>query len=342
METRNLGKIMGILAVIPMALFVGGWVLTNPTGAIAGLSKALTLAIAFVALTNPRLGLMLLVPQVIYTDEIKRIAVSYGALSYTTIYEVLLAPIITIGCLNAGYFAAVAFGRVRLTKGWVIFYGVILVLSGLIFATAEGSLPNRTQLVLNTALYMTLIPLLAAYFDDAEKVGKFLMSQVWWALPSALWGIQQYYFGLNRLELDYARTGLSSTHYAQVFGARDPRPFGLFGSNSGYSCVGILGILSLLYLMTREKAKAVHFLLFALYAWAIFASKQRTILLIVPLAFVAAWFFRSRFFTKVFYGMASWPFSWRWCFPNSFSIPGWRKSTNPFQHNQSGDGKCSP
>jgi hypothetical protein len=301
MGTNNLGKVMGLILVIPISLFVGAWVLTNPTGAISGLSKLSTIAIAFIALVNPRLGLILLVPQAIYTDEIKRIAVSYGAVSYTTVYEVLLAPLITLGCLNVGYLVGIIFERSRITRGWVLFYVFVAILSGLLFLGADGSLPTRAQLALNNGLYLTLIPLMAAFLNDADEARSFLTSLVWWALPSALWGIHQHYHGLSKMEMDYARTGLSTAHYAQVFLTNQPRPFGFFGSNSGFASVAVFGTLALLYFRVGTSGKMIKLLLAALYLWAAYASKQRTVLLMVPMAFTIAWFFRSRILTKVFY-----------------------------------------
>lgn len=303
METRSLGKILVLILLIPLSFIIGAWVLTNPTGAISGLSKLSTIAIAFIALTNPRLGLFLLVPQVIYTDQVKRLAVSYGALSYTTIYEVLLAPLITLGCLNAGYFVSAIFGKSSLSRNWIVFYILNGCLFILLFATGEGTIPTRTQLALNTCAYLTLIPLMAAFLDDADKVRKFLICQAWWALPSALWGIQQYYRGFSAMEMDYARTGLSSTHYLQLILSDSPRPFGFFGSNSGFSSVVIFGIIALIYLKIETRGRVWNFLLFCCYAWAIYASKQRTVLLIIPLALFSAWCFRSRFFTKAYYGL---------------------------------------
>jgi O-Antigen ligase len=300
METRNLGKIMVLLFSVPVSLFIGAWVLTNPTGAISGLSKLATIVIAFVSLVNPRLGLYLFLPQAIYSDEIKRLAVYFGSVSFTTVYEVLLGPIITLLCLNLGYVVNVIFGRAVIAKGWVIFYGVILLACGIVFITADGGIPARAQLVLNSALYITLLPLMAAFLKSRKEVNGFLILMAWIALPSAVWGIHQYYNGLSALEIAYARTGLSATHYGQVL-SPNPRPFGFFGSNSGYGSVGILGVLGILYFSTGRHRGVLGLFLVVLYVWAIFASKQRTVLLTVPLVYIVAWCFRSKILTKVFY-----------------------------------------
>ncbi len=301
MNENGIGKAIGVILAVPLALLIGFWVLTNPTGAISGLSMMMTLFIGLVALVNPRMGLLLLVPQVLYVDEIKRLAVSYGVASYSTVYEVLLGPILTMSLLNAGYLASVCLGQKRITRAAVWWYAGVLVITAIFMATSTGSFQSRAQLVINTCIYMTLIPLILAYFSDIDEGMKLLKWQVVWAIPSALWGIQQYYHGLSPMEIDYAKTGLSVVHYQQVLGFAVPRSFGFFGTTTAFAVVSIYGALCLHLLRKSKDGKFGYFLMTVIYIWAIVASRQRTILMIIPMIAVCSYFFYSPGRTLFFY-----------------------------------------
>lgn len=301
MNQNNTGKALGVILAIPLALLVGFWVLTNPTGAISGLSMMSTAVIGLVALINPRLGLLLLVPQVLYVDEIKRLAVSYGVVSYSTVYEVLLGPILTLSLLNAGYLASVCLGQKKITRVALMWYACIFIGAGVFMATSTGTFSGRAQLVTNTCIYMTLIPLILAYFSDVEEGLKLLKWQIVWAIPSALWGIQQYYSGLSLMEIDYAKTGLSIVHYQQVLGFAEPRAFGFFGTTTAFAVVSIYGALSLFLLRKARSGRLGYFLMGAIYLWAIVASRQRTILAIIPMILVCSTMFYSPSRTLFFY-----------------------------------------
>ncbi len=297
----NISRALGILIAVPASLIIAFWVMTNPTGAISGLSKLLTITIAFIALVNPKRGLIFIIPQILYTDEIKRLAVYYGAVSYSTVYEVLLGPIISILMLNAGYLAGVVFGRYSLSKNWVLATLLIGVICVAIAGTTTGGIATRAQAALNIGLYMTFIPLMGVLINDAQEARQMMKVQLWMALPSIAWGIQQYYNGFSPLEYGYARTGLSPVHFAQLFGYEKPRPFGFFGSATGYSCVGIYGALSLYFTLKGGKINLLFLLVTLVYLMGIFVYKARGCTLIIPIIFFGAWCFNGRIRTLGYY-----------------------------------------
>jgi len=300
-SSSNISRALGVLIAVPASLIIAFWVMTNPTGSISGLSKLLTITIAFIALVNPKRGLIFIIPQILYTDEIKRLAVYYGAVSYSTVYEVLLGPIISILMLNAGYLAGVVFGRYSLSRNWVLATLLIGVICVAIGGTTAGSVATRAQAALNIGLYMTLIPLMAVLMNDGEEARQMLKAQIWMAIPSILWGIQQYFNGFSALEYSYARTGLSPVHSAQLLGFEKPRPFGFFGSATGYSCVGIYGALALYYILKGKKLNLLFLLVTLVYLMGIFVYKARGTTIIIPIIFFGAWCFNGRLRTLGYY-----------------------------------------
>lgn len=295
-----------LLMVIPLSILLGFWMITNPTGSISGVSKFITVSVSLVALINPRLGIYLIIPLCLYSDEIKRLAVIYGSTSHITVYEVLLGPIIALSMLNSGYILGLLTGRFKFSKNW--FYGMLVVgiiTAGIAFAPNNGSLTERAQSSLNVGLYMTLAPLIGSLLVSREEARNMLKFQMWCALPSIVWGIWQFHNGFSALELAYARTGLSEVHYAQMFNYTDPRPFGFFGSATGYACVGVYGVLALFFAHRAKTpvSSALYLLYFLIVLWAIYAYRGRGLMLTIPLVFVTAFFFYSRIRTAIYYSL---------------------------------------
>jgi hypothetical protein len=117
-------------------------------------------------------------------------------------------------------------------------------------------------------------------------------------LTAAAWGIWQYFNGFNEMEWSYALSGLSRVHSEQM-AMRDPRIFGLFGSASALSCVGMYGVFSLWRAVRYKESRFIFGMLSILYLVTIVLSHQRTTLVFLILF---AFAFRRIFSTILVYG----------------------------------------
>ena len=295
-----------VLGVI-FAVFAGVAILMNPTGGIAGVSKLVTAICAICAFVSPRRGLFILAAQAIYTDELKRVGVYYGAVSMDTVQEILIGPLLTLCALNCGFLVQVMFGKVKMSAlGWALF-GIAPIL-GLYFLSGGGigggdTLMKRAYNAGTAGLYTTVIPLSFGLFRELKDWVKFLTFQTVLVVPSAGWAIWQYFNGFNNMEWTYARSGLSPVHTSQMLEFIRPRVFGFFGSASA------LGCLSVYFAFAAWRTYAIRswrwlFLLFSaiLFAGIIVSTQRGT--LILPFLFVIAMFCAySKLRTFAFYGI---------------------------------------
>ncbi|MES2438934.1 MAG: hypothetical protein V4584_07700 [Verrucomicrobiota bacterium] len=307
MNSKSLITIAFTVIAIIFAVFAGVAILMNPTGGIAGVSKLVTVICAIFAFVSPRKGLFVLAAQAIYTDELKRVGVYYGAVSMETVQEILIGPLLTLCALNCGFLIQVMFGRVKMTKlGWALFS--IAPILGLYYLSGGGigggdSFMKRAYNAGTAGLYTTVIPLSFALFRELKDWIKFLTVQTILVIPSAGWAIWQYFNGFNNMEWTYARSGLSPVHSAQMLEFIEPRVFGFFGSASA------LGCLSVYFAFAAWRTYAIRswrwlFLLFSaiLFAGIIVSTQRGT--LILPFLFAGAMYCAfSKLRTVAFYGI---------------------------------------
>ncbi|MBK1882481.1 hypothetical protein JIN85_08645 [Luteolibacter pohnpeiensis] len=283
MNSRSLTTIFfGIIGII-IALWSGISILMNPTGGIAGLSKLITIVAILVSIVNPKAGLFALAAQAIYTDQIKRIGVYYGAVSMTTVQEILIGPILTICALNFGLIIQLLFGKIRMTwLGWSL-YGIGFALS--IYYLSGGAIGGGSSFAkkaYNAAVagaYTTVVPLCYALFKDVKDWIKFLSFQVIIVVPSAAWAIWQYFHGFNNIEWTYAMSGLSPVHTSQMLMFENPRVFGFFGSASALGCLCIYVTFAVWRAIKIKESRCVFAIISVILFIALVFSTQRSALL---------------------------------------------------------------
>jgi hypothetical protein len=101
------------------------------------------------------------------------------------------------------------------------------------------------------------------------------------------------------MEWSYALSGLSRVHSEQM-AMRNPQIFGLFGSASALSCVGMYGVFSLCRAVLYKESRFIFGMLSILYLVTIVLSHQRTTLIFAVILFAFA--FRRIFSTILIYG----------------------------------------
>ena len=305
MNSRSLVTIAIVTLCIIGGIFAAVTIMLNPTGGIAGLSKMLTLFCIVIAFVSPKSGLFILAAQAIFTDEFKRIGVYYGAVSMQTVQEILIGPLLTICALNAGFLVQILLGRVKI--GWMGFalYGIAPLLG--IYFLQGGAVGGGDSFIKRfynagaAGLYATIVPLSFGLMKEFRDWVKYLSFQSILVIPSAIWGIWQYFNGFNNMEWAYALSGLSPVHSSQMLAFTDPRIFGFFGSASALGCLcGYCAFAAWRGVAIKEK-RLLFILIAALLLFTLILSQQRTALL-YPFIFAGvAFFYRTKLLTLFLY-----------------------------------------
>jgi hypothetical protein len=304
MNSKNPGQIIAIAIAIVIAVWASVSILLNPTGGISGLSKLVTILGIVLGLMNPKAALYFLVVQAVYSDEIKRIGVFYGVQSTQTVSEILIGPLLTICAINISYFHGVIRRQFAFGGTGLLLYAITPTVAIIMLVKGRdvGMLQN-VYTAGTTTLYLTLIPICYGIFRTFQDWVDCISWQAIVAAPAAAWGIWQYFNGFNNIEWSYALSGLSMVHTEQMM-MREPRIFGLFGSASALSCVGIYSCFSLWRVLRVPKHRLLFLFLGVLYLTTVILSHQRTTLIypIIVLFFAIA--FRNLWSTILLYGSA--------------------------------------
>lgn len=300
-DSKSLFTGAAIFAAILVGIIMAVSVTTNAAGGLAALVPLIAGILGILAIVKPKAGLFGLAALVIWVDEFKRLAVYFGGADSTTVIQVLAMPFVVLAALNVGYFLNILWGRAKIDKVGIGIYVFATAIGAVVFVTAEGGIAERAQRAASLAGYMALIPVAYAYLTNFDDWRKFFAFQVIMALPAAVWAIKQYHFGFDQIEWTYARSGLSLTHYAQMFSAAEPRVFGFFGSSSALGCAAIYCAFSWWH-AGRYKQKRFLWILAALMLTAVLVeSNQRTALVYPLIVALAAFTFRRRITTLALY-----------------------------------------
>lgn len=300
-DSNAISRLIIVVGLMGLGLVMAVSVVTNPAGGLAAMVPLIAALLTLLGIINPRAGLYGLAALVIWVDEFKRLAVYYGGAYSMTVYQTLAMPFLVLAGLNVGFFLNILFGRVKIDFLGIVFYALGGLVSGAIFVTMEGSVPERGQRAANIAGYMSLVPIAYTYLRSFDDWRKFFGFQALVAFPAAAWAIKQYYYGFNDIEWTYARSGLSAAHYNQMMNFLNPRVFGFFGSASSLGCVSIYCAFSWWHAIAVRKWRIAWFFVAAVYLSVLFYSTQRSALiypiLIIPFVFA----FRHRITTIIAY-----------------------------------------
>ena len=266
------------------------------------MANVVTALLALVAFISPRSGLYIVVFQAMFTDEFKRILVSHTNASLDLVIAVLIGPLITISVMNLSIFMkAVIFRTLKVELWYWWMQSIIFLLTISFFVFGEGETSQKGQWAANVGLYLSLLPMIALLLPTMQQWRNYIVLQILCVLPSAIWGIKQYFWGFTKTEWDYALTGLSQTHSIQMLGLDKPRIFGFLGSASAFGCMALYGTYALWQGVTTKSHRFVFLVVGLIMSVAIVLSTQRSMLLIPFIIYFSYLMMRSPVATGGFY-----------------------------------------
>ncbi len=261
---------------------------------------------------KPRFGLYLLIITSACLDLIKRFVVLFGIGSMGDVAGVLaVAPMILAGIFLGVFVLHPIFTKRMLNQDERRL--ALFALAPIIMTLAVGLRRGEFGMELlgsitNKIAYIILLPAIYTLYrrSGLEDVTKLLRFLVMVFVPVALYGIHQYLFGLSQFEIDYLRSGLTSTA-ANLYEAH-PRPFSTLNSTHAFCiAMGVMFVLSLSICLNPIKATRGFlstrgsFLLPPMFLMACVLSLGRAGWVVSGLGFIGLFAFRTKARTILFY-----------------------------------------
>ena len=269
--------VLGLGMAVVIALFAVGYG-GNPVKAIMQL---VGMSLMLIATVNPRAGLLLLIFSSAYLDFLKRFLILFGNGTMGDVAGVLsVAPVILFGVFLGSCVLHPIFSKRMLDKQErrLVFFSLFLIGGSFAAGFRRGDLSlNALGTLANTSAYSMLVPIIFVLHRRGgnESIRRLLRFTVLIYAPVAIYGTYQYFFGLGQFEIDYLRSGLTSTE-ANLHDVH-PRAFSTLNSNHAFAIsMAMLSLLSLVLCSRHLRGRA-----------GVFASKGRWL---IPLLFSTACF----------------------------------------------------
>lgn len=307
---RLLSPLLAIAAAF-MSLFVIATILLGHGNHLAMLFRYL-LVMGFVAgLFLPRGALMFWLVLCGYTDLLKRLMVVFGSVQYSDLYNVLGIPPVMILGITLAVVGGAMRGRYELsTTHWRLLASscaVMLVGAGLAAREKGLSLEAIVPAIANDGMYAMLIFVVPVLFKNSDDVLKLVKLLLWGYVPVALYGVFQQVNGFQDFEIAYLKTGLS-LEIKQLF-ADEVRAFSTLNSPTSFSVIcAMLCVMSMVLAFTpardgnrRVVKRGSAILLCVIYLAGIVASTSRSAFLLVIIASLGFFCFRSGRATRWLY-----------------------------------------
>ena len=267
--------VLGLGMAVVIALFAVGYG-GNPVKAIMQL---VGMSLMLIATVNPRAGLLLLLFSGAYLDFLKRFLILFGGASLGDVAGVLsVAPVNLFGVFLGTCVLHPIFSKRMLDKQErrLVFFSLFLIAASFVAGFRRGDL-SLTALgtMANKSAYSMLVPIIFVLHrrGGTDSIRRLLRFTVLIYAPVAIYGVHQYFFGLGQFEIDYLRSGLTSTE-GNLYDVH-PRSFSTLNSNHAFAIsMAILSLLSLVLCSRHLRSRA-----------GFFSAKVRWLL---PLVFVVA------------------------------------------------------
>lgn len=298
-ETQHGVKVTTFIFVGLIVVFS---ILFHQTGGIAGLVQVVGVIASLWAFRNPKTGLYILGFFCFYLDFVKKLAVTFGAQSMQAVIEVLAIQMLVLGCMVLGMVLQLILFERRFKREhfWICAFVVLLTGAALGISIRYG-LVTAVQNSVNSGLYAGVILVLVALFHGKEALIKYLDFLLILAIPWALYGIYQYFFGYADFEWAYARTWFSSVSSYNMLSVEGPRPFGFASGPQGFGVLTQIMNYALWRAFLRDRIHGVAVLACIILGIGLFCSLQRTMLL-QPIIFLVVYFaMKKPFTTKALY-----------------------------------------
>ncbi len=290
-----------ILVAFAVAMYATVDMMTGMLGPLAIAAKWLGILMVLVCFLRPKLGLTLLAFMGFYGDHYKKLAVYYGAVSMSTVVEVLAVTMAMLGAVIAGTVVKIAFDRLKMDRSIHKVALVTLLISAFQFATGD-SLTGRVQSAVNGGLYLGLAAVIGYFYSQRRDESLRLTNMhCLLAVPWIIVAIWQYFFGFSDMDWMYARTFLSPVYSQSMLGTDEPRVFGLAGSPPAYGAIAVLCSYCLWHAVTYVRGRTLFILATVFFYIGLIVSEQRTTLFIPLMTLAASRVFRSPSGTRTVY-----------------------------------------
>lgn len=193
------------------ALFVG-WFITCDPNPFTTITMLAGIVMCCVALSNPVLGVYLLIFTSGYLDLVKRLGILSDALSGIDVVVTLaLAPVLFVAICGGVLYRNIV-RRVWLSRwqGWLA-VAITLAMGAVFFDAFHGSggVAFALKDFANSGVYLLLILVGCFLFPEVGSLQRLLTFTLGVYIPVALYGIWQQIFGLADFEIDYLNTGFT-------------------------------------------------------------------------------------------------------------------------------------
>ena len=295
MNTSAINKIIAIVVGLGLGLWAVTSTMTDTmSGGIGAALRFVMVLLIPLIFARPRFGLYVLVVILANIEWVKRLAIYFGVASVTTATEMLVIPIIVLGILVLSMFAGLVSGVHKMSVGQFGLFALSGLMIGIVLRI-RGMNVYGAQAAINVGLYISMIPILLILMKDREDFLKFMNFCALMFLPWALWGIKQYYTGLNDVENHYVLTHISPVLSGEVLRSiGNPRPFGLASSQASYGAIAFLSWFCIWRTLAIRRKRFGYALLAIIYVTALVLSGQRTALLLPFVAVPSYFLFRSK------------------------------------------------
>jgi hypothetical protein len=290
---------LGCLAAIVLGLF-----LVSYPNTFTSLLVSLALAIMIAAVVNPAGGLYLLIGLSGYLDLVKRLGILTNDIqAFDVVMTLAVAPV-----LFASICGGVVVRRIlerRPLQAWqqrLLVVVALMTAAVLLHALSGGAgVLGALQEFANSGAYLPLILVVGLLYPNPEELRRLVKFCLLIYVPVALYGIWQQIFGLSDFEVNYLKTG-----FTMNIGLLDdvrPRPFSTLNSPHALSvCTAMLSAAAWLIPWNDRHGRFWRIGLGTLYAAACAFTMARAGWVLLALAILSGFCFRSRILTAVFYG----------------------------------------
>ena len=302
--TMEVVAFAGVFGLCMLALVYQGNLLT-------GLARVVAAMCFLVALVAPRVMLYGLVAMATCLDTFKRLLGVFGSYSEPDLAIILSIAPLTLGGIFVGLVIHRIFRHRRILKRRELFLflcaaGAMAVSFSKAFL-ASRSILRAGQGVTDGTAYVLAPLLIVALIPDIRAVIRFLRFTLWAFLPVALYGVFQFFFGLQGFELDYVKSGLT----ASVLQLDDVRIRVFSTLNSGHAYGASMAMLTtvapafaIIRWRKRASGRAGEVFLMASFAIGVAICMGRTAWAQAIMGICGIYFFTSSRRTKIFYGVS--------------------------------------
>jgi hypothetical protein len=296
-------KVIAVLAVAPVSLFVGWFIVSYPNPFTTTILLA-AIVMNAAAIVSPRSGLYLLIVTTGYLDLIKRLGILTDSLSGLDITVTLaVAPLLMLSICLGVVIKNILEKRKLECWQWMVLALVVVAICGAAVESFRGGAGflSGAQSFVNSGGYLPLILITPMILPEPEDALKILRFALWVFLPVALYSIWQQIFGLSDFEVRFLESGYTIT-VTDLDDIR-PRPFSTLNSPHALSvCTAILAGIALLVPLKSGKRPLWQYVVAVVYMAGCVATLGRSGIFIIPIFLIGWMCFQRKWSTFAFYG----------------------------------------